>query len=125
MAPRPDDHGTDAAPERSASAPVVASPGSAPVTTGRKKAAWAGIDSAHSVAAEVMGALLVWAGIGWLLDRWLGTTPWFLAIGALVGNAAAVWMMYQRSLRAEQADLRASRTSGALVPPLQPRGERP
>jgi F0F1-type ATP synthase assembly protein I len=127
LAPRPDDHGSDATQQRAASVPVVASSATgSPAPTARPKGRWSGIDSANNVVADIFGALLVWAGLGWLLDRWLGTTPWFLAIGALVGNAGAVWLMYQRSLRAEEADLRASRTSGALVPPLQPRtGERP
>jgi len=31
---------------------------------------------------------LVWGGLGWLLDRWLGTEPWLLTVGSLVGIAA-------------------------------------
>jgi ATP synthase protein I len=35
-----------------------------------------------------LGAVLVWGGLGWLLDRWLGTEPWLLTVGSLVGIAA-------------------------------------
>ena len=28
--------------------------------------------------------------LGWLLDRWLGTTPWFLLALTLLGIAAAI-----------------------------------
>lgn len=33
-------------------------------------------------------ALGVWAG--WMLDNWLGTSPWFFFIGFLIGLAAAI-----------------------------------
>jgi len=34
--------------------------------------------------------VLVGAGLGWLLDRWLGTTPWGLIVFLLLGFAAGV-----------------------------------
>jgi ATP synthase protein I len=35
-----------------------------------------------------LGAIVVWGGLGYLLDRWLGTEPWWLTVGSLVGIAA-------------------------------------
>lgn len=64
------------------------------------------------MGVELIAGTLTWAGIGWLLDRWLGTGPWLLAIGALVGNAAGlylIWLRGGRMDRAEAARLRASR----------------
>lgn len=63
-----------------------------------------GMDHSSIMAAELIAALVTWAGIGWLLDRWLGTGPWLLAIGALVGNAAGIYLIYVRSGRMEGFD---------------------
>ena len=48
------------------------------------------------VAVELVSALVVAVGIGWLLDRWLHTTPLFIAVFVLLGGAAGVlnvWRM--------------------------------
>ncbi|MEX0593086.1 MAG: AtpZ/AtpI family protein [Nitriliruptoraceae bacterium] len=68
---------------------------------------WKGIDQAHIMGVELMAAILTWAGIGYLLDRWLGTDPWFLATGALLGNAAGIYLIWMRSSRMSAADDRA------------------
>ncbi len=51
-----------------------------------------GIPSAAGVGfragVEVVSALIVGVGIGWLLDRWLGTSPWFFLVFFLIGGAA-------------------------------------
>lgn len=39
---------------------------------------------------EVVSALIVGVGIGWLLDRWLGTFPWLFLVFFLIGGAAGV-----------------------------------
>lgn len=45
---------------------------------------------------EFSGILFGAAGIGWLLDRWLGTAPWllmfFLVLG-LIGGFLHLWAM--------------------------------
>jgi len=49
------------------------------------------------VGAELVSSLLVAVGIGWLLDRWLGTKPIFLAVFVLLGGAAGVlnvWRLF-------------------------------
>lgn len=55
-----------------------------------RRGTWTGLDQASVMGVELLAAILTWAGIGWLVDRWLGTAPWFLAIGALVGNGAGL-----------------------------------
>jgi len=37
--------------------------------------------------------------IGWLLDRWLGTTPWLILVFTLLGIAAAIKSMYSMAKR--------------------------
>lgn len=47
------------------------------------------------VGVELVAALAVGVGIGWLLDRWLHTKPIFLAIFVLLGGAAGVRNVYR------------------------------
>lgn len=42
------------------------------------------------LGSEFVAAILVGAGIGYLLDLWLGTSPWLLLVMLLVGFAAGV-----------------------------------
>jgi len=42
------------------------------------------------LSTELVAGVLVGAGLGWLLDRWLGTTPWGLILFLLLGFAAGV-----------------------------------
>ena len=43
--------------------------------------------AAISLFAAVVGGLI----IGWLLDRWLGTRPWLLVGGVILGAAAGFY----------------------------------
>jgi ATP synthase protein I len=42
------------------------------------------------LSTELVGGVLVGAGLGWLLDRWLGSSPWGLIVFVLLGFAAGV-----------------------------------
>lgn len=42
------------------------------------------------LSSELVAGVLVGAGLGWLVDHWLGTTPWGLMIFLLLGFAAGV-----------------------------------
>ena len=42
------------------------------------------------LSAELVAGVLVGAVIGWLLDRWLGISPWGLIVFLLLGFAAGV-----------------------------------
>lgn len=39
------------------------------------------------LSTELVGGVIVGGGLGWLIDRWLGTTPWFLMGLVLLGFA--------------------------------------
>ena len=77
-------------------------------------------------AAQYLGYGLTWVmstGLfltgGWFVDRWLGTMPLFLIVGAFVGAGAGFYSLYFHMVieprrRAEGArDLRSERGPGA------------
>src|SRR4051794_12562616 len=42
------------------------------------------------LSAELVAGVLVGAGLGWLIDRWLGISPWGLIVFLLLGFTAGV-----------------------------------
>ena len=44
----------------------------------------------------LIGGMLLWGGVGWLVDKWLGTNGIGLGIGAVVGGAAGVYLIARR-----------------------------
>jgi ATP synthase protein I len=42
------------------------------------------------LSSELVAGVVVGAGIGWLIDRWLGISPWGLIVFFLLGFAAGV-----------------------------------
>ncbi|MDX1486293.1 MAG: AtpZ/AtpI family protein [Alphaproteobacteria bacterium] len=62
---------------------------------GGKPADQSGVGIAVRVGIELAGTLAVGVGIGWLLDRWLGTGPWLLVVFFFLGGAAGVLNVYR------------------------------
>ena len=56
----------------------------------------AGEGAAWTVLAYLFSGPLVYGPLGWLLDRWLGTTPLFVLLGIVGGTALAVWAGWLR-----------------------------
>lgn len=56
---------------------------------------WQGIGYAMRVGSELIAALIVGVGIGYLLDEWLGTRPWLMALFLFIGGAAGVMNVYR------------------------------
>ncbi len=44
---------------------------------------------------EVVSALIAGVGLGWLLDRWLGTWPWLFLVFFVFGGIAGVLNVYR------------------------------
>jgi ATP synthase protein I len=42
------------------------------------------------LSSELVAGVVVGAGLGWLIDRWFGTSPWGLTVLLLLGFAAGV-----------------------------------
>lgn len=53
---------------------------------------------AWSVVSYLVGGMLVWGGVGWLLDRWLGTSALF-PIGVLLGVGVGLYVVVVRIYR--------------------------
>ncbi len=69
-----------------------------------RRGALRGLDQSSVMGVELLTATLTWAGIGWLVDRWLGTDPWFLATGAILGNAAGIYLVWLRGRRMDAVE---------------------
>ena len=46
---------------------------------------------AASASYTLIGAIIVLGGAGYALDRWLGTSPWLLLGGLLLGLIVGFW----------------------------------
>ena len=46
---------------------------------------------AYAAALTLFAAVVGFCGLGWLLDRWLGTRPWLMVAGLVVGAAAGFY----------------------------------
>lgn len=66
-----------------------------------RREAWRGIDQGSIMSVELLTATLVWFGIGWLVDQALGTMPWFMFAGALLGNWVGLYLLWLRGQRGD------------------------
>lgn len=67
------------------------------------------------IGVELVTSVLVGTGIGWALDAWLKTSPWFMVVFLLLGGAAGVMNVHRvmrgmdESVGLGQAQRRAER----------------
>lgn len=54
-----------------------------------------GIGMAWRISVELVSAVVVGSGIGWFLDGWLETRPWFMVVFLFLGGAAGVMNVYR------------------------------
>ena len=54
-----------------------------------------GLSVAFRLGTELTVAIMIGAVMGYALDRYLNTKPWFLAIGVVVGGAAGCLNVYR------------------------------
>ncbi len=54
-----------------------------------------GLGLAMRIGVELVAALIIGAGLGYLLDRWLDTAPWLLVVFFLLGAAAGMMNVYR------------------------------
>jgi ATP synthase protein I len=62
------------------------------------------IGFAFRIGVELLAALLVGGGIGWLLDHWLGTTPLFLLIFFFLGAGAGMLNVFRAAKEMNRGD---------------------
>lgn len=90
----------------------------APSSRAHRRELWRGLDHSFVMGLELMSAILLYGGLGWLLDRWLGTGPWLFALGAVLGNAAGLYLIWVRSAGMDARD----RTQGRGATDMQGAG---
>ncbi|MDP8977453.1 MAG: AtpZ/AtpI family protein [Actinomycetota bacterium] len=62
-----------------------------------RQALWDDVGVGWTMSVEFLTATLVWGGIGWLVDLWLGTGPWLMSVGFVLGNALGFYLVWLRS----------------------------
>lgn len=93
----------------------VPSPAGGRVDSSRRRAplvpaAGHGVGTGLNLTMEMVAAVLTWGGVGWLVDRWLGTAPWALAAGLVLGNACGVYLLWLHSRSPEEVERAVQRT---------------
>jgi ATP synthase protein I len=87
-----------------------------------------GYGMAFAIAADLVGGVVGGAGLGWLVDRWLGSAPWGLIVFFFLGAAAGMWNVY-RTVRGYDMSFGFSRPPAPGVAkrgkPDTPAGARP
>jgi ATP synthase protein I len=58
---------------------------------------WSDMDRGWAMTVELLTATFVWMGIGWLVDRWLGISPWGMLAGAVLGSALGMYLVFLRA----------------------------
>jgi ATP synthase protein I len=46
---------------------------------------------AYAAALTLFAAVVVFCGLGWMADRYFGTSPWLLAAGLVVGSIVGLF----------------------------------
>jgi ATP synthase protein I len=46
---------------------------------------------AYAAAITLVASVVTFCGLGWFLDKWLGTDPWLLIAGIVLGSAAGLF----------------------------------
>lgn len=63
-----------------------------------------GLSIAVRIGMELVVTTLVGAFLGYMIDRWLGTKPWFMIAGVLFGAAAGFRNVYRLANPPETRD---------------------
>jgi ATP synthase protein I len=72
-----------------------------------------GANAGYRVAVELFAGMLGGAGLGWWLDRELGTKPWLMVLLFLLGAAAGLLNAYRAVMRANRTEQENDRPAGS------------
>ena len=70
-----------------------------PEGTDADRAVGAGLGVAWRISIEIVVAVVVCTGIGWSLDYFFGTKPWFMLLFLVLGGAAGINNAVRTALR--------------------------
>ncbi|MDQ4108048.1 MAG: AtpZ/AtpI family protein [Actinomycetota bacterium] len=62
----------------------------------RKSDAWSGMGIGWAITSTLVGGIVIVGGLGYLLDKVLGTETVFTAIGIVLGAASGIYVVYLR-----------------------------
>ncbi len=62
---------------------------------GKGRPPGSGMGLGFRIAVDMLAGLIVGIGIGLLLDRWLGTSPWMFILFFFLGSAAGMLNVYR------------------------------
>lgn len=65
----------------------------------QRNESWGGMATGWAITGTMIGGMAAWGGLGYLLDRLLGTQHVFVTAGFVLGAAGAtyiVWLRYGR-----------------------------
>jgi len=63
-----------------------------------------GLSFAARIGVELVVSTVVGAGLGYLLDTWLGTRPWIMVVGVFIGAAAGFRTVYRIATSGDQPE---------------------
>lgn len=61
-----------------------------------------GLSTGLRAMSELVASVMVGAGAGWGLDWLLGSRPWALVVGLLLGAGAGFWGVYRLAARSDR-----------------------
>jgi ATP synthase protein I len=64
--------------------------------------AWRSLGELASVGITMVVSTMIGLGAGYWGDRWLGTAPWLMLVGLLLGIAAGFVNLFRSAKRAER-----------------------
>lgn len=84
--------------------------GTAPEEPQRGSMDASGLGIGMRISIEIVVALVVSTGLGWVFDQWWGTTPWVMLAMFVLGGAAGI----KNAIRtANRIDAEAAKRAGA------------
>ena len=72
----------------------------------------AGMAKAWAIALDFVFTILAGAALGWLFDRWRGSSPVGLLVGLVLGFIVAFWRIIRTTQRQERQEAARKRDSG-------------
>ncbi|MEP6568247.1 MAG: AtpZ/AtpI family protein [Acidobacteriota bacterium] len=57
---------------------------------------------AYGAGLVLFSAVIAFCGVGWLLDRWLGTKPWLLVLGVVLGAIAGFYQFIRLTAKLQE-----------------------
>ncbi|MGE0736446.1 MAG: AtpZ/AtpI family protein [Alphaproteobacteria bacterium] len=62
-----------------------------------------GLGLAFKLGIDMVAAVVIGVGIGWGLDKWLGTGPWLLLLFLILGMVAGIFNVFRSATGADAA----------------------